>query len=89
MEIKKRKRKGSVYDAVRPFVYQSPALLTIIALQILPMAVTVYYSFTNYNLNHLSNYHTVGFKNYLQIINGPFRSIFFPVLGFLNFQRCF
>lgn len=81
MENTKTKKKHKVYDYVRPYVYQSPALISIIFLQIFPIIMTVYYAFTNYNLNHLYDYRLVGLDNFRQIINGPFKSIFLPVLS--------
>jgi arabinogalactan oligomer / maltooligosaccharide transport system permease protein len=66
---------------IRPYVYLSPALISIFAMVFLPIAYTIYIAFTNYNLNHLEDYHLIGFANFVSIFNGPFRSIFFPVFG--------
>lgn len=78
-KVKSKKRK-TAYEVARPFIYQSPALITIFALQLFPMAMTFYYAFTNFSLGHLTDYKFVGFRNFVQIINGPFKSIFLPVL---------
>lgn len=79
MKIKKTKYRKKTYEKIRPFIYQLPALITIFALQLVPIAMTFYYAFTNFNLNHLHNYKLVGFKNFQSIINGPFKQIFLPV----------
>ncbi|WP_375293626.1 carbohydrate ABC transporter permease [Clostridium estertheticum] len=75
--IKNRK----IYDKVRPYVYLSPALISIFVLAFLPIVYTIYIAFTNYNLNHLDDFHLIGFGNFISIFNGPFKSIFFPVFG--------
>lgn len=81
MKRKNNRTRRKVYDAARPFIYQSPALISILLLQIIPIIMTFYYAFTNYNINHLKNYKFVGFSNFVDIINGPFKEIFLPVLG--------
>lgn len=79
MKTIKRKYRKNTYEKIRPFIYQSPALITICVLQLLPIIMTFYYAFTNFNLNHLHDYKLVGFKNFQSIINGPFKQIFLPV----------
>lgn len=71
----------NLYDKIRPYVYLSPALISIFILVLLPILYTIYIAFTNYNLNHLSDFHLIGFANFESIFNGPFKSIFFPVFG--------
>ena len=58
-----------------------PAMVSIFIFTLLPIAYTVYISFTNYNMYHLDNFSIVGFKNYLSVINGSISTVFFPVLG--------
>ena len=81
MKAKINKNRQNAYNAIRPFIYQSPALISIFLLSIMPIGITFYYAFTNYNLNHLYDYKFVGFDNFVQIISGPFKSIFLPVLS--------
>lgn len=69
------------FDKLKPYVYLSPALISIFVLSFLPIVYTVYIAFTNYNLNHLYDYHLIGFNNFISIFNGPFKSLFFPVFG--------
>ena len=70
-----------IYDKIRPYVYLSPALITIFILTLMPILVTVYYAFTNYNLNHLEDYTLVGLANFKDILAGPFTDVFLPVFG--------
>ena len=41
----------------------------------------LYISFTNYNMYHLNDFSFVGFQNYLTVLSGSIRNVFFPVLG--------
>ncbi len=85
LEKPKRPKKPvmhkKLYDKIRPYVYLSPALISIFILAFLPIVYTVYLAFTNYNLNHLNDFHLIGIDNFVSIFNGPFKSIFFPVFG--------
>lgn len=58
-----------------------PALTSILIVTCLPILYTVFISFTNYNLYHIENYDIIGFKNYVEVMSGSIRSVFFPVLG--------
>lgn len=78
---KKRKNGRKIKDRVLPYIFLSPVLITIFVLSFLPILYTVYYSFTNYNINHIEDYTFVGLKNFQDILVGPFRPIFFPVFG--------
>lgn len=74
-------RDNNFIDKARPYVYLSPALISIFVLAFLPIVYTIYIAFTNYNLNHLEDFHLIGFANFVSIFSGPFKSIFFPVFG--------
>lgn len=74
-------RDRNFFDKARPYVYLSPALISIFILAFLPIIYTIYIAFTNYNLNHLEDFHLIGFSNFVSIFSGPFKSIFFPVFG--------
>ncbi|MBB6636547.1 carbohydrate ABC transporter permease [Cohnella thailandensis] len=63
------------------YAYLSPALISIFVLTFLPVAYTVYISFTNYNMYHLDSYDLVGWKNYETLLNGTIKNVFFSVLG--------
>lgn len=78
---KKQNQSRSFYDKVRPYVYSSPALISIFVLTLLPVLYTFYISFTNYSINHMQDYSLVGFSNYISILTGPLKTVFFPVLG--------
>lgn len=61
--------------------FLAPSLISIVAFTIVPIAYTVYISFTNYNIYHLNDYKFVGISNYLEVFSGSLRGVFFPVLG--------
>lgn len=68
-------------DNLKAYPYLLPALLSIVAVTILPIVYTVVISFTNYNMYHLENYEFVGWSNYIEVLSGSIKSVFFPVLG--------
>ena len=79
---KQRNDKATrIYDKIRPYIYLSPALITISILTVMPILVTVYYAFTNYNINHMDDYTFTGLESFKQIITGPFKDVFLPVFG--------
>lgn len=78
---KQVKKKANVYDKIRPYVYMSPALITMTLLSFLPIVYTIYIAFTNQNINHLYDYHFVGLQNFRDILTGPFKAIFLPVFS--------
>ena len=61
--------------------FLSPAMISILVLTCLPIAYTVFISFTNYNLYHIDDYNFVGFDNYTTILSSSLKNTFFPVLG--------
>ena len=65
------------FNKARPYVYLSPALISIFILGFLPIIYTIYIAFTNYNLNHLDDFQLIGFANFISIFTGPFKAIFF------------
>lgn len=68
-------------DNGRAYAYLSPALISILFVTCLPIVYTVYISFTNYNMYHLTDFDFVGFQNYLTVLTGSIKNVFFPVLG--------
>lgn len=68
-------------DNGRAYAYLSPALISILCVTCLPIVYTVYISFTNYNMYHLTDFTFVGFQNYLTVLTGSIKNVFFPVLG--------
>lgn len=59
----------------------TPALLSILAVTVVPIIYTIVISFTNYNMYHLEEFSFVGFSNYLEVFTGSIKNVFFPVLG--------
>lgn len=71
-----RKKKNS-----RAYAYLFPALISILIVTCLPIVYTVIISFTNYNMYHLNDYSLIGVQNYITVLSGSIRNVFFPVLG--------
>ena len=60
-------------------IFTAPALISFILIMLIPMGVTFYYSFTNWNMLN-PDYNFVGFKNYIEAIFDDYgfrNSIFF------------
>ncbi len=65
----------------KAYPYLAPALISILAVTVLPIVYTVIVSFTNYNMFHLESFSFVGFANYREVFSGSIKNVFFPVLG--------
>lgn len=72
-----RKRR----DVGTAFLFIFPALVSILIFTIAPIIYTVFISFTNYNMYHLDDYNMVGWDNYVSVLTGSIKDVFFPVLG--------
>ncbi|MCX7923695.1 MAG: sugar ABC transporter permease [Clostridia bacterium] len=66
-------------EKLSPYLYMSPALMSIFILSLLPVVYTVYIAFTNYNLNHMEDYGFGGIENFRLILTGSLKPIFLPV----------
>lgn len=76
-EIKSNQFKKS-FKAYR---FLMPAFISILIFTILPILYTIYIAFTDYTMYSNGNINFVGFENFKSVFNGPFKPIFFPVLG--------
>lgn len=65
----------------KAYGFLTPAFASILIFTILPIIYTVYISFTDYTMYKQGDINLVGFKNFVDVFNGPFKPIFFPVLG--------
>ncbi len=65
----------------KAYIYLSPALISILLVTGLPIIYTVVLSFTNYNMYHLNDFSFIGWENYITVLTGSIRNVFFPVLG--------
>lgn len=74
-QIKRNKTLG-----LKPYGYLAPALITITILTLLPILYTIYIAFTDYTMFN-ENYKFVGFANFIEVLTGPFKQVFFPVFG--------
>ena len=68
-------------DNRRACAYLLPALISILLVTCLPIVYTVYISFTNYNMYHLTDFSFVWLQNYVTVLTGSIKHVFFPVLG--------
>ena len=67
-------------DGVKAIKYMAPAMISIFILTVLPIAYTVWLAFTNKTM-YIPNdeIKMVGFDNFVEVLNGPFKAVFFPV----------
>ncbi|WP_455796104.1 carbohydrate ABC transporter permease [Clostridium butyricum] len=79
-----RKRKSNLES----YKYLSPALISILILSVLPTLYTIFMAFTDYTLKNQNfgygtekGWHFVGLYQFKQILTGPLKSQFFPLLG--------
>lgn len=63
------------------YLYLMPALITILIFTVAPIIYSIYIAFTNYSLDTMNNYKFVGFKNFTDILTGPFKNLFLPVFA--------
>ncbi|WP_245926350.1 carbohydrate ABC transporter permease [Sulfoacidibacillus thermotolerans] len=72
-------KKGSKTQKIA-YLYMSPALITIAVLGIAPILYTIFIAFTDYNQMHFLNYHFVGLKNFISLLNpnNPLSAVFIP-----------
>lgn len=73
MGMKRKSRKA--------YFYLAPALVSILIFTVMPIAATIYYAFTDYTLYSKGNINLVGIKNFIEVLNGPFKQTFLPVFG--------
>jgi len=52
-------------------VFLSPWLIGFLAFTFFPMVASLYFSFTDYNLNRASEYNFIGLRNYAQLFTDP------------------
>ncbi|MGE5674672.1 MAG: carbohydrate ABC transporter permease [Mycobacterium leprae] len=65
-----------------PYLYLSPALISIAILSIFPMIFTLALSFTDASLYTFKNgFHSAGLSNYVEMFTGGLSKVFFPVAG--------
>ena len=78
---KANKKKKSLKETIKAIPYLLPGLITIFILTICPIIYTVVISFTDYTIFSGNNLKFVAFKNFADVLTGPFKEIFFPVFG--------
>jgi arabinogalactan oligomer / maltooligosaccharide transport system permease protein len=82
---KTRPAPGTAYTRRRklsPYLYLMPMLVSIAVLSIAPMIFNMVLAFSDANLNSFKQgVNFVGFANFVEIFQGSFSDVFFPVLG--------
>lgn len=85
--MKKVKIKQKIKKRNRAYGYLIPALVSITVLSILPMLYTIFIAFTDYSLKNQNfpygserGWKLVGLHQFQQILTGPLKSQFFPLL---------
>lgn len=69
-------------DGVKAAAFMAPAMISIIIFTVLPIAYTIWLAFTNKTMYVASeDVKMVGLKNFVEVLNGPFKEVFFPVFG--------
>lgn len=69
-------------DGIKAAKYMAPAMISIIIFTVLPILYTVWLSFTNKTMYiQSSDVKFVGFNNFVEVLTGPFKDVFFPVFG--------
>jgi arabinogalactan oligomer/maltooligosaccharide transport system permease protein len=76
MALQSLRRKGA------PYLYLSPALISVAILTLGPLFYTIYLGFTDASLYTMkSGASFIGLANFVEIIHGSFAKSFFPVFG--------
>lgn len=85
--MKKVKFKQKMKKRNKAYRYLIPALVSITILSILPMLYTIFIAFTDYSLTNqnypygsVNGWKIVGLSQFQQILTGPLKSQFFPLL---------
>lgn len=69
-------------DGIKAAAFMAPAMISIIIFTVLPIAYTIWLAFTNKTMYVASeDVKMVGLKNFVEVLNGPFKEVFFPVFG--------
>lgn len=64
------------------YAYLSPAITSIAVLSLAPIGYTIYIAFTDFSAIHFQNFHFVGLKNFISLMNpaNPLSTLFLPTL---------
>ena len=75
--VKKKK-----LETGKAFKYLSPAFISIMILTLLPILYTIWLAFTNKTMfTQPDELQLVGLDNFVEVLTGPFKDVFFPVFG--------
>ena len=75
------KKQKRLKDTIKAMPYLLPALISIIIFTIIPIVYTVVIAFTDYTMYSQGHIKFVGFANFIEVLTGPFKEVFFPVFG--------
>lgn len=75
----RRRGRGNRQNQPIAYVYLFPIVVSALLFTVIPFAITLYYSFTNYGLLNFVSYDRIGLQNYRDILAAG--GEFYPVLG--------
>ncbi|MPQ44521.1 ABC transporter permease subunit [Clostridium tarantellae] len=71
-----KKREG-----LKSIPYLTPAIISIVIFTLFPILYTIYIAFTDYTIYSQGNVSFVGISNFIEVLTGPFKDVFFTVFG--------
>ena len=61
-----------------PYLYLSPALLTMTIFTFIPVAITILVAFTDWSLSKFQDPSFIGIQNFFDLFSGPYAPVFIP-----------
>lgn len=82
-------KNKSKKTTLKSIPYLLPAMISIFIFTVCPIIYTVIIAFTNKTLLQSEPFKFVGFSNFIEVLTGPFKDVFFPVFAWtIIFALC-
>ena len=82
-------KNKSKMTTLKSIPYLLPAMISIFIFTICPIIYTIIIAFTNKTLIQSEPFRFVGFSNFIEVLTGPFKDVFFPVFSWtIVFALC-
>lgn len=82
-------KNKSKKTTLKSIPYLLPAMISIFIFTICPIIYTIIIAFTNKTLIQSEPFRFVGFSNFIEVLTGPFKDVFFPVFSWtIVFALC-
>ena len=78
IKVRKKRMSREAHDNIIGYGLIAPSLIALIAIGVVPILITVSYSFQYYVLTDPLNQHFVGLENYITLFQNP---LFWRILG--------